>query len=279
MTNLIWLSDIHLNFLSDTDNRIILNHVVGKSQPGDVVVISGDIAEAPSVIFHMTKWEVELAKNNVSLKFVLGNHDYYHGSIDGVRLGMKKFLPNAWLGNINFVPVGTNSAIVGHDGWYDGIYADYYLSRLEMNDYYVIKELSYLPPTLLNDKKKRHEIIKDLSRHSANHVYNGAKLAIEQEGKTNIFIVTHVPPFVKAAWFKGKPSDSDWLPHFSSALMGDAIKKIAIEHPDVSFTVLCGHTHVGEQNNHDYMEMPNIRSITATAQYRYPVISDIFKVE
>lgn len=36
-----------------------------------------------------------------------------------------------------------------------------------------------------------------------------------------IIVLTHVPPFKEACLHKGKISDDDWLPYFSSKVMGD----------------------------------------------------------
>lgn len=276
---LIWLSDIHLNFLSETDNRVILNHVVGKTAVGDCVVISGDIAEAPNVLDFMETWKNGLAKVGADLKFVLGNHDYYRSSIANVRDAMVHCLPDNWLGNLGVVNLTEKTAMVGHDGWFDGLYGDYYKSRLDMNDYYLIKELSKLPPTSLIDTADRHAKIQELSREGAEHVYKHGLAALSNPSTETLYVITHVPPFVKAAWFKGKPSDGDWLPHFSSKLMGDAILKLGNKFPNKNIIVLCGHTHVGEKNNREYNETKNIKSITATAEYRYPRISKMFEVD
>lgn len=276
---LIWLSDIHLNFLNELDNKVILNHVVGKTAVGDCVVISGDIAEGPNVLEHMERWQKALENVGVDLKFVLGNHDYYRSSIADVRDAMRHCMPNNWLGNLGVVNLTESSALVGHDGWFDGLYGDYYKSRLDMNDYYLIKELSRLPPTMLIETTDRHAKIQELSMEGADHVYKHGLKALSSPGIDTLYIVTHVPPFVKAAWFKGKPSDGDWLPHFSSKLMGDAILKLGNNFPNKNIVVLCGHTHVGEKNNREYMETKNVKSITATAEYRYPRISKIFEVK
>lgn len=276
---IIWLSDIHLDHLSDTDNKVILNHVCRKASSGDTVVISGDIATAHGISTFMNSWRTALSANGADLKFVLGNHDYYNGSIANIRNSMVKNFPNNWLGNCGPIFLTDKTAIVGHDGWYDGLYADYYLSRLDMNDYYLIKELSRLPPTLLTETADRHKKIQDLATISANHVFANGDKALSVGDCSTLFIVTHVPAWEGAAWFKGAPSNGDWMPHFSSKIMGDAIVKLGRKYPTKQIIVLCGHTHVGEKNNRDYMQENNIRSITASAQYGLPCISDIFEVE
>jgi len=41
---------------------------------------------------------------------------------------------------------------------------------------------------------------------------------------------------------KNKISTDDWLPYFSSKIMGDVLMQVAQENPQVEFLVLCGHT-------------------------------------
>lgn len=274
MTNLVYLSDIHLNFLSDTDNRVILNHVVANCAPGDTVVITGDIAEAPTVVDFMTTWKTRLEAKDIKLRFVLGNHDYYHGSVDQLRADMKQVLPENWLGNCDVVELSEKTALVGHDGWYDGLYADYLKSRLDMSDYYLIKEIS----GFAYNRPQRHKILQRLATEAATHILTCGRKALEDKYE-KVFIATHVPPWKEASWFKGKPSDNDWLPHFSSKIMGDAIILLGKQFPNKKITVLCGHTHVGESNNHICNPLPNIECHTAAAEYRYPKISDIFTIE
>lgn len=276
MPKIIWLSDIHLNHISETNNRVILNHVVGKLEKDNTVVITGDIAEAPSVLSFMSVWRKKIEEVGANLKFVLGNHDYYRGSINNMRKSLEDLFTDNWLGSCGIVNLNDTTALVGHDGWYDGLYSDYFKSRLDMNDYYLIKELSCMPPANIS-KMARFGIIQNLSGQSANYVYENGKKALL--GKYNtLYIATHIPPYVNSAWFKGAPSNSDWLPHFSSKLMGDAITKLSQEFPDKKIIVLCGHTHVGEPKNHEYLHTDNCKCYTASAEYGLPVISDIFKL-
>jgi predicted MPP superfamily phosphohydrolase len=77
---LIWLTDIHLNFL-DVNAREKFYHEIADTYC-DAVLISGDIAEAPSI----TKILKEVVnKIKKPIYFVLGNHDYYRGEISEVK--------------------------------------------------------------------------------------------------------------------------------------------------------------------------------------------------
>src|SRR6476620_10958488 len=80
MLRLAWLTDIHLNFVD-------LSRVDGlcrrmRDEGTDGVLISGDIAEAPDVGVYLEYLDRQLDR---PIFFVLGNHDFYRGSIAQVR--------------------------------------------------------------------------------------------------------------------------------------------------------------------------------------------------
>ena len=80
-----------------------------------------------------------------------------------------------------------------------------------------------------------------------------------------MIIVTHVPPFHKGSFFKGKVQDDDWAPHFVCQIAGEKILEV-ISGKNVDVTVLCGHTHgYGEADI-----LPNLHVINGAAQYKYP---------
>ena len=59
-----------------------------------------------------------------------------------------------WMSEVGVVPVGAETALIGHDGWADGRCGDYAASRALLNDYRLIRELSGHSPrtrlTVLN---------------------------------------------------------------------------------------------------------------------------------
>lgn len=71
MLRLAWLTDIHLNFLEDSERRRFLETVATQA---DALAISGDIGESPSSIGYLQEMEEILRK---PIYFVLGNHDFY----------------------------------------------------------------------------------------------------------------------------------------------------------------------------------------------------------
>src|SRR5258708_38825760 len=82
---LTWLTDLHLNF-TDISKRQALYESVRSAGP-NAVLMGGDIGEADSVGFYLREMEHALER---PIYFVLGNHDFYGGSISGLRGGMRK---------------------------------------------------------------------------------------------------------------------------------------------------------------------------------------------
>ena len=77
---LAWLTDIHLNFVEDEVREKFYQEII-KTKP-EGLLISGDIAEAPSI----SEILIEMSqKINKPIYFVLGNHDYYYGEVLNVR--------------------------------------------------------------------------------------------------------------------------------------------------------------------------------------------------
>lgn len=71
-TKLVWLTDIHLNFLNKKERELFYNEILTKNC--DAVLISGDIAEATCLIEVLNEMADQLKK---LIYFILGNHDYY----------------------------------------------------------------------------------------------------------------------------------------------------------------------------------------------------------
>src|SRR5262245_44497609 len=81
-----WLTDIHLNFLRTDDLYGFLDALWAMNV--DAFLVSGDIAEAMDILYYLKKMDAALDR---PVFFVLGNHDYYHGSIRTVREQVVQF--------------------------------------------------------------------------------------------------------------------------------------------------------------------------------------------
>lgn len=265
---LAWITDPHFNFLKDFQFKKFCEKVV-YNKP-DAIVLTGDISEAPTFEIHMRL--MEKYTGGIPIYFVAGNHDYYKGSVSELRKVLKKkFGKNSisqWLGNVDYISLTDEVGLVGHDGWYDGGYSNYYDSNLEMSDYRLIKELMGGP----FHRVDQYNTIKRLSQESANYVSEAMRKGFEKHKQ--LYVATHVPPFRENSRAPdGSLSNKNWLPCFSSKFMGDTIlNRMAQYSKDYTATVLCGHTHTyWEHTVND-----QIKCITGGAVYGNPSICGYF---
>ena len=142
-TKILWLTDIHLDYLESEQKIVDFCKTVNSHAPW-AVMITGDISEAPSLLYHLG-----LLKDNLDVPFyfVLGNHDYYRGSFTQVRSWMSSFFPDSYLPCAGIVEFGYDTVLIGHDGWYDGGYGDWFSpgTVYMQGDYDTIQELAVSP--------------------------------------------------------------------------------------------------------------------------------------
>ncbi len=266
MKRVAWLTDIHLNFLSETRVSAFLNEVVAARPDG--VLISGDIAEAHNVCDFLDQLQTAI---RAPIYFVLGNHDFYHGSIRDTRQRVTRFCDeHAGLHYLTAEAVNalaTHVGLVGHDGWADGRLGDYPRSLVKMLDWKLIDELQS------HDRKSRWELLKGLADEAANHIRQVLPVALESY--RDVVLVTHVPPFLEACWHEGRISDAQWSPHFTCHAMGQVILEQMDAHPENRLTVLCGHTH----GHGEAQPLRNVQVLTGGAEYGAPRIAGLFEFD
>jgi Icc protein len=256
---LAWATDIHLEFLAPSalaDFCIAL-----ATSPAEAFLIGGDISQARGIEKHLRILERSLER---PIYFVLGNHDYYHGSVAGVRervTSMSKASPFLnWLPVSDPIALGNETGLIGHDGWADGRFGDYANSTVMLNDYRFIEDFQGLGVDAR--LAKLQALADDAATFFRRHL--PAALARWRQ----VIVLTHVPPFAEAAWHMGKISDNDWLPHFSSKASGEAMVDIMRDHPDRNLLVLCGHTH----SPGEVQVLSNLKVMTGGARYGEPEI-------
>ena len=264
MNRVVWLTDIHLNFLTPQSVDAFLASIIA-AQPTSVL-IGGDIAEAHDVIGYFERIDDALER---PIYFVLGNHDYYFGSIYQMRSQVDELCarrPNLhYLTHSGALSLAEGVGIVGHDGWADGRLGDFERSVVSMYDYKLIKDLVGL------NKRERWEVLKRLGDEAAAHIRKVLPAALDQF--PHVMLLTHVPPLREACWHEGQVSDDQWAPHFTCKAVGDAVLEIMGSRPERQLTVLCGHTHgCGESR-----PLPNVLILTGGAQYGRPEIQRIFE--
>jgi predicted MPP superfamily phosphohydrolase len=254
---LAWATDIHLNFLSHLQARSFF-WKIAEAQP-DAVVLTGDIAEAPNVEEYLTEMAEHLQR---PIYFVLGNHDFYGGSIADVRHRMAEITAThrwlRWMNAAGVVPLTEETALVGHDGWADGRLGHGAETPVMLNDFFHIRELIGL------STEDRFARLGCLGDEAAAH-FREVLLAAFTRFRT-VVLLTHVPPFREACWHDGQISGDDWLPLFASLAPGEVLRSVMSARPDRKLIVLCGHTH-GE----GYADiLPNLRVLTGGADYGAP---------
>jgi 3',5'-cyclic-AMP phosphodiesterase len=152
-----------MNFLQ-AQQRAKFWSLVAKEGP-DAVLVGGDIGEA----FNFADYLGELATQvDCPVCFVLGNHDFYHGSLARVRAKTATIAEKApnlcWLTKAGVVGLTETTGLIGHEGWADGRLGNYAASTVMLNDYALIEELSGLT------KDHRLEILNRLGDEAAAHV-------------------------------------------------------------------------------------------------------------
>ena len=262
----VWLSDIHLNFL-DADSRLTFYGSILKLEP-EFVLISGDIAEADTVCDILEECSSKL---ECPIYFVLGNHDYYRGSIEAVRHTIKSLCRKnenlCWLGDIDKINLTEDMVLVGQDGWADARYGDYDNSYVMLNDSRLIHEFYQ---ARIIGKQALKETMQHFADADANLLNQSINDVIDQ-GFKKIIVLTHVHPFLEICWHLDIPSDPDWTPFFASKVTGDIILNQAKTHQNVEFLVLCGHTHTAKSCT----ILNNLSAFAASADYFNPEIQTL----
>jgi Icc-related predicted phosphoesterase len=264
-----WLTDIHLNFL-DSEARKNFYKTIDNIQC-EALLITGDIAEAPSICDILNEFSQHA---NKKIYFVLGNHDYYFGSVASVRESIAALCVKnenlIWLGKPEVVRINKNTILLGHDGWADARYGDFDHSSVTLNDSRFITEL--FQAFLLNKSNLKNEMQR-LADADAKILEKTLMQATDLNIK-RIIIATHIPPFPECCLHQGKQSDPDFLPYFSSKATGDVISVFAQNHPEIDILVLCGHTH----SHASFQACKNLKIIAGSAKYYAPIVQEIIEL-
>jgi predicted phosphohydrolase len=266
---LTWITDVHLNFL-EKDERIDFYHTLIATN-SDGVMISGDIAEATS-IEHILK---EMATIQKPIYFVLGNHDYYRGSINDLRNTMifitkdEPFL--FWLPASGPQKLNDEVVLVGQDCFADGRYGDYTNSRVVLNDSRMILDL-FQCSTL--GKYQLLEKMQQLADQDAKELEKSIEQAVRSFNPQKIIILIHVPPFREVCMHDGKISNEDYLPFFSSKVTGKILIHAAESYPEIEFLALCGHTH----SKGLFKPCSNLTVKAGASEYGEPSIQEVIEI-
>jgi len=263
---LAWITDLHLDFVQDADLSRFLGEL--EACAADAYLVGGDIAQAATVARHL---RVIASRLRRPVYFVLGNHDFYGGSIARVRVAVTALMERSpylhWLPARGVVPLTRATALVGHDGWGDARLGTPATSPIRLNDFALIDELKGL------DRATLHARLRALGDEAGAHLRTVLPEALASFAR--VLVLTHVPPFREACWHGGAIASDDWLVYFACAAAGEALREALRGAPDRTCTVLCGHTHSGGRA----AILPNLLAWTASAQYGTPRIEQVLEVE
>lgn len=263
---LAWLTDLHLDFVDPPVVDALAREVLA-ARP-DAILIGGDIGMAADVVGYLERLSALLP---LPIFFVLGNHDFYGGSIASLRAEVGSLARRAsnltYLTGSGPVALTRQTSLIGHDGWGDGGFGNTDTTPVVLNDFLCIDELR------VPDRLALSRVLRELGEEAARHFQVTLPPALQDH--EHVVVLTHVPPFRQAAWHQGRESDADWIPFFACKAAGEVLRRVMAEHPDRRLTVLCGHTH-GQGR---CRVTSNIDVITGSAEYGRPRLQDVIEID
>lgn len=262
---LVWLTDLHVDAFGKDQYRSFYQMVAAEDP--DIVLVGGDISNGIASLTHLANLAAFI---NKQFYFVLGNHDFYYGSIAQTRIQayeLTRFNPKVhYLTNDGIVSLTRHTALIGHDGWSDALAGDYMNSEVMLNDYRLIEEFRNL------SKVERKQKLHDLGDEAARYLKRQLLKALKTHER--VVLLTHVPPFEEAALMDGVACDANWSPHFVGKAAGDALKGVMQHHPKKQLLILCGHCH----STQDIHILPNLRVVTGQSELGMPDIQGLIFV-
>jgi len=256
---IVWGSDLHLDHATLAARQEMIAGVT--SSRAGAVVITGDLSTASGLVRNL---ELIADATSSPVFFVLGNHDHYGAGVARVRdlvVELAQHNPRIqWLPPRGVVELEPHVVLVGVDGWADGRHGEPLSTPLVLNDDRLIAELAAQP-----SRAGKLTVKRTLADADAARLAILLERAIALDAR-RIVVATHVPPFPEALPSIGHLAGPDWLPILVCGATGAVLRRVAADHPDRTFLVLCGHTHV----EMDVMIAPNLRCMVAGARYGAP---------
>ncbi len=269
-----WLTDIHLNFLSKRERLKFYEEI--KNTGAELVLISGDIAEAINVCELLNEMDDQIGENQL-IYFIAGNHDYYHGSVDEMRAAFSElkieYLTKERFGSC----IGSDTYLIGVDGWADGFHGDYDKSFVILNDSRLIADLWRAQGVGFSGftteaKQKLLMKMRELAKEDAAILTK--QLSNIPVSAKKIIVLTHIPPFPENSLYRDQIADENWLPFYTCKSIGDVLIDFAAIHSNIQVLVLCGHSH----HKAEHTPLPNLTIKTGAAEYYYPTIQEVFEI-
>lgn len=265
---ILWASDTHFNLAKQKNIKKFIDEV--NSNSSDMLLITGDISEAPYLHEHLEMLETNI---KMPIYFIIGNHDFYHSSIDKTLFKLSKFVDDhpklKWLTKEGIVELNEKTCLIGNENWWDGYYGynnQTFLQEFVMrHDYKLIEDLKV-------SKKERVKILQRINNICLNQISNKLNEALTKYDK--IFLAAHVPPFPENCSFSEIALSDEWLFHTCSYSLGILLMNTMKQYPEKQLIVLSGHVH----DQSFFQPLPNLISLTAKASYCKPKINSVIVV-
>lgn len=228
----IWLTDTHFNFLESY--KIIEFFLELKFQDPDGIFLTGDISNGPNVCKHL-HWLQRIVDKPIY--FVLGNHDYYRSSFQMVEQSVSELVNSNhdlhYMNVENYISLNQDTALIGHNGWYDAKWHDPLLPVVFLADWYFIDDFK-----LGQGNEGRMQIMRDRAAVAAQSI--GKNLVSALREHSTVYLLTHFPPW---PYYQYGIMDNFWKPFNSSKIIAETIEDIMKHLPHKKLIVLAGHTH------------------------------------
>jgi predicted phosphohydrolase len=258
-----WITDPHLDHLRDKHMLISFLQALHDRDSG-ALLLTGDIAQSKTIADFLGLLSGAYQR---PIYFVLGNHDYYGAWIEQTQERVRTVCaacPDGilnWMTNEGPIMLSRSTAVVGHDGMYDAKAGEPGV-ELGMADFLIPGGIVDLAVALDTSSRKLFDLLHRLAKASAEHISSSVRAAASA-GASRIIVLTHVPPFLEASYFRGRPSDRRSAPWYVNVTLGDALLALATELPSVSLEVYAGHTHGAKT----YRPRPTLTVHVGAARY------------
>ena len=256
MNTVAWLSDIHLDMVEPSWFDALCTEI--RDSDARAVWLTGDIATGNDICSWLVRIHDQTA---LPVYFVLGNHDYYHSSFSQVDQAVQEISTRhrgiVWMDTQDFIALDEQTGLVGVGGWGDARAGDFHGTPIRINDHRLIEDLSNI---------SREEVYRRLLLRGSMMADRLSQQLERCVHAQTIWVLTHVPPFEQACWYKGKAGDPHWTADFVCVAVGEVLERFALRYPEKNLHVLCGHGH----NRGIVHKRRNLTVHTAAAEYRKP---------
>ena len=266
--NIAWATDTHFEIASDKQFKKFIE----SCEDCDALIITGDIAQATSWQHYLYKVAKKL--NPIPVFFILGNHDIYYSDLltehDKLNhINVDNLYP---LTTLPPYIIGDDIAIIGHQNWWDGGYSGAQTNVIDrtfmFQDYMLIDNLKHFV-----NQEQRFICLRGMSEAATDIIMD--KLKAAHDKVDNVILAVHVPPYPENCTHFGLPMTNNFLSHFSSRTLGDALFFYMRNNPNKKLLVLSGHTH----EETVFQPLPNLTSRTTKANLFKPRTHTILKLK